>query len=353
MCIIETETWLNPKIKDVEIFPDNFKLYRNDRKKTETDKEGGGVLIAIKKELISSEVYELAPPDKTEMVWAKVDIVGSKTLYLSSFYHPKTSDETSLKNFDFMIRKATQIKNSTLIIGGDFNLPGWDWNNKSLKPNTSYPHLHYFFGNSLDDTCLTQIVDVPTRKDNILDLIITNLPNQVQRVEVIPGLSDHDIVFAEFAIAPSKLKQKPRIIPLYKKANWGTIKQEINTLYKHLSENQQHLCVNEMWNCFKTTITKAVKDHIPHKTAKTKDGHPWVTMETKRLIRKRDRLYKKSKKSGNTSIAKKYKEVKHQVQKSIRKSYWEYIESIILPPQDETNFGTMKKFWTYIKHKKN
>ncbi|CAG2244129.1 unnamed protein product [Mytilus edulis] len=309
-------------------------------------------LIAIKKELISSEVYELAPPDKTEMVWAKVDIVGSKTLYLSSFYNPKTSDETSLKNFDFMIRKATQIKNSTLIIGGDFNLPGWDWNNKSLKPNTSYPHLHYFFGNSLDDTCLTQIVDVPTRKDNILDLIITNLPNQVQRVEVIPGLSDHDIVFAEFAIAPSKLKQKPRIIPLYKKANWGTIKQEINTLYKHLSENQQHLCVNEMWNCFKTTITKAVKDHIPHKTAKTKDGHPWVTMETKRLIRKRDRLYKKSKKSGNTSIAKKYKEVKHQVQKSIRKSYWEYIESIILPPQDETNFGTMKKFWTYIKHKK-
>ncbi|VDI19663.1 Hypothetical predicted protein [Mytilus galloprovincialis] len=75
-------------------------------------------------------------------------------------------------------------------------------------------------------------------------------------------------------------------------------------------------------------------------------------METKRLIRKRDRLYKKSKKSGNASLAKKYKEVKHHVQKSIRKSYWEYIESIILPPQDETNFGTMKKIWTYIKHKK-
>ncbi|CAC5408336.1 unnamed protein product [Mytilus coruscus] len=176
--IFGTETWLNPKIKDVEIFPDNFKLYRNDRKKTETDKEGDGVLIAIKKELTSSEVYKLAPPDKTEMVWAKVDIVGSKTLYFSSFYNQKTSDETSLKNFDLMIRKATQIKNSTLIKGGDFNLPGWDLNNRSLKPNTNYPHLHNFFGNSLDDTCLTKIVDVPTRKDNILDLIITNLPNQ-------------------------------------------------------------------------------------------------------------------------------------------------------------------------------
>ncbi|CAG2227525.1 unnamed protein product [Mytilus edulis] len=51
----------------------------------------------------------------------------------------------------------------------------------------------------------------------------------------------------------------------------------------------------------------------------------------------------KIKKSGNPSLAKRYKEVKHQVQKSIRKSYWEYIESIILPPQDETNFGTLKK----------
>ncbi|CAC5420015.1 unnamed protein product [Mytilus coruscus] len=141
--IFGTETWLNPKIKDVEIFPDNFKLYRNDRKKTETDSERSGVLIAIKKELISSEVHELAPPDKTEMVRAKIDIVGSKILYLSSFYNPKTSNETRLKNFDLMIREATQIKNYTLIIGGDFNLPGWDWNNRSLKPNTNYPHLHY------------------------------------------------------------------------------------------------------------------------------------------------------------------------------------------------------------------
>ncbi|CAG2244059.1 unnamed protein product [Mytilus edulis] len=285
---------------------------------------------------------------KMEVDDSTVNHEGIKQYYISKIEDLQLVNTEKTQN----LRRLEAQRNELNAKGGDFNLPGWDWNNRSLKPNTTYPHLHYFFGNSLDDTCLTQIVDVPTRKDNILDLIITNLPNQVQRVEVIPGLSDHDIVFAEFAIASSKLKQKPRIIPLYKKANWSTIKQEINTLYKHLCENQQHLCVNEMWNCFKTTITKAVKDHIPHKTAKTKDGHPWVTMETKRLIRQRDRLYKKSKKPGNASLAKKYKEVKHQVQKSIRKSYWEYIESIILPPQDETNFGTMKKFWTYIKHKK-
>lgn len=53
--------------------------------KTETDKEVSGVLVAVKKEFISSEVNELASPDKSEMVWAKVDIVGSKTFVLEQF----------------------------------------------------------------------------------------------------------------------------------------------------------------------------------------------------------------------------------------------------------------------------
>jgi hypothetical protein len=74
-------------------------------RKKDIDKEGG-ILIAVRKDLISSDVYEFAPPDKTEMVWAKIEIAGSKTLYLGSYYNPKTSDENSLNNFDTMIRKA-------------------------------------------------------------------------------------------------------------------------------------------------------------------------------------------------------------------------------------------------------
>jgi hypothetical protein len=71
-------------------------------------------------------------------------------LYISSFYNPKTSDEKSLKNFDISIqvRGASQIKNAALFIGGDFNLPGWDWKNRILKPNAVHSKNHYAFGNS-------------------------------------------------------------------------------------------------------------------------------------------------------------------------------------------------------------
>jgi hypothetical protein len=96
---------MDPNIRDIEVFPEEYKVFRNDRKKKDTDKEGRGVLIAVKKDLIRSDVYKFTPPDKAEMVWAKIEIADSKTLYLGSYYNPKTSDENSLKNFQTMIRK--------------------------------------------------------------------------------------------------------------------------------------------------------------------------------------------------------------------------------------------------------
>ena len=196
---------------------------------------------------------DLSPDDKCEKIWVKIEIVGCKTLYISSFYNPKTSDEQSLRWFDTSVRRASQIKNATLLIGGDFNLPSWDLKNKILKPNSSHQSIHYFFGNTLDDLGLTQVVEQPTRKDNILDFIITNLPNQVPRIEILPGISDHDIGFVEFNIwTPSKKKPIPRNISLYSTANWDTIKIEIQKLNNTLHNKANTISEDEMWIEFKT-----------------------------------------------------------------------------------------------------
>jgi hypothetical protein len=79
------------------------------------------VLLAINKNFISDEVEELHPGNDCEIIWAKLDIKGSKTLYISPFSNPKTSDEKSLTNFDISVRRASQIQNAALFIGGDFN----------------------------------------------------------------------------------------------------------------------------------------------------------------------------------------------------------------------------------------
>ena len=76
---------------------------------------------------------------------------------------------------------------------------------------------------ALNDCLLEQMVTSPTRGRNILDLFLTRqiLPSWTMylSLKVIPGLYDHDVVFAHADAKPETTKQVPHIIPLHKKAD--------------------------------------------------------------------------------------------------------------------------------------
>ena len=289
------------------------------------------------------------------MVWCKLELVGHKAIYLTSFYNPKTSNEEGYKQFDISMSRATNVKNAFIIAAGDFNLPGWDWKNKQLKPKTQNVNIHHKFTDILDDHGLTHLVDEPTRGTNTLDLFITNYPGSFRRTEVIPGLSDHDIVYTEVNRIPAKLQQKPRKIFLYKKAKWQNVKDDLHNIQstaKTLYNNNSS--VNDIWNLFVTSLEDSVNKNIPTKTARKKDGCPWITTDLRRLTRRRDRAYKKKKKSGDKRDTASYKDLKSKTQRELRKAYWKYIEDIVTP-SSESDRGTdcMKRFWSYIKHKRS
>jgi hypothetical protein len=166
------------------------------------------------------------------------------------------------------------------------------------------------------------MVEEPTREPNTLDLIITNFQNCFNRIETIPGLSDHDIVFAELNTIPTKCTQRPRKIPLYKKAKWENIKDKLKMINEEIEKMyQKGNSTQELWDYFKKELEDSIDENIPQKTSKIKDGNPWITMDIKRIIQKRDRLYKKQKKSGDPKHKKKYKELKRLVQREIRRAY--------------------------------
>jgi len=48
---------------------------------------------------------------------------------------------------------------------------------------------------------------------------------------------------------------------------------------------------------------------------------PWITSDLKKLIRKRDRLYKRKKKSGDKKTAKKFKENKQIIQRELSREH--------------------------------
>ena len=64
--------------------------------------------------------------------------------------------------------------NQTIVLGGDFNLPGIDWNNGVVNPKAANKSQCELLLSSLDTHALAQIHKEPTREENILDLLITN-----------------------------------------------------------------------------------------------------------------------------------------------------------------------------------
>ena len=102
---------------------------------------------------------------------------------------------------------------------------------------------------------------------------------------------------------------------------------------------------------FKNNLDSSIKAHIPHKTAKVKDNLPWISLDLKRLIKKRDRYYKTMKKSNDPTHKSKFKHLKRAVQRNLGRAYWSYIENIVtLTDEDHSsNNKSMKRFWAYIK----
>jgi hypothetical protein len=74
------------------------------------------VLIAIKKDFVSSEITELKT--NCEIVWAEKNIAGSKNLQVASYYRPPTDKGQALEQLQSSINTLHGQSNATVIIGG-------------------------------------------------------------------------------------------------------------------------------------------------------------------------------------------------------------------------------------------
>ena len=214
-----------------------------------------------------------------------------------------------------------------------------------LKPDTAYPALHRTFLNTIQGYGMEQMVEANTRLDNTLDLMITNFPDSVPRVETIPGLSDHDVVYMELQVNQHRRRQAPRSIPLYNKTDWDSLKASARILTSQLTSTfaTDH-DTEEIWTVFKQGLCKAIKEHIPCKRSSPKPGLPWINTELKKLIRRRNRLYKKMKKTGDRDLKDEVRKLKRDIQLKTRRAYWTHVQTLFVDPVDEQHRPPNKKF---------
>ena len=137
-----------------------------------------------------------------------------------------------------------------------------------VPPGANQCHSQKQLVDIVKEHCLNQVVDIPTRQDKTLDLLLTNNPVPVNRVKTLPpiGKADHDIVLLEYDIKSKRVRQTPRKIYLYKRADMDGLKSHLGQYRDNiLALNLDSISTNDLWTDFKTEITKAMDKFVPSK----------------------------------------------------------------------------------------
>ena len=84
-----------------------------------------------------------------------------------------------------------------------------------------------------------------------------------------------------------------------------------------------------MWDKFTTGLEQGIDKFIPIRKAVTWDGFPWMNQEIRRLMRKRDKLYKRWSMSGRPYDQSRFTEYKHLVRRVSDRAYEKYLGDIL------------------------
>ena len=89
--------------------------------------------------------------------------------------------------------------------------------------------------------------------------------------------------------------------------------------------------------------------HISKTKISGKYSLPWLSVTTKRLIRKKQRIYNKAKSTSKPQHWAHFRTIRKQCQKSANSDYWNYVNQLIDP---EEKGKTTKNLFSFIKSRK-
>ena len=275
--ICVNETWLNQNISNSEILHSGFKIFRRDR----SDRGGGGVLIAIKTASFKA-VKEFKPESEAELQQLEIifpEIItfsGQRILFCVCYGHPN-KDPSWMDVFDnFLHEVCDQFDN--MVISGDFNLPDILWDSIDSASGVNEPA----FIETLHDHLLTQPNKKPTRGNNILDLVITSVPNRVNVTDILSPKDtgvfiDHSVIIFQFNAFVKAPPKTLRFFYDYTKGDFEGLRTALSTI--NLSSIIANDDINTDWHQWKDTFLVAVSDYIQTKRLKGRNPISWMSGE--------------------------------------------------------------------------
>jgi hypothetical protein len=346
ICI--SETWLDNIISDTKVDITGYKFRRKDRLTC----RAGGAAMYITHALPHRRALELELPN-IDLLWIELQLNGKRILVGTCYRPPGQSvDEVEMfmSNLNDSMELVFRSNPESIFLFGDYNdsSPIWDSDHNKSELGLRL----YDFVNTND---LHQLITEPTHIDwrgtaNILDLLITDSPGYIlnQNQHLLPPIgSKHQIVYAELRIQYNRDKVYTREIWDYSKGDYTGLLEELHNIPWD-NAYRLHQDIDDIANYWQKTFMEACKTKIPNRTIKIRPrDKPWITHEVQLSIRKRNRQYKRFKRTRlpeHESIWKHEAKTTNYLMNMAKKNHNEKTRKLLMDPATG-----VKKYWKIAK----
>ena len=150
--------------------------------------------------------------------------------------------------------------------------------------------------------------------DNVLDLILSTIPDSITNTHVADGLpgSDHHAVLFEIGCKFKQRNLPSMSVYNFKKANFDSFRDLLSKIAWNccfISDS-----IDDIWSNFKDLLFAAADQCIPRYTLKPGKQHKlWLSGETLKLIKQKCWTFKKSKQSLKDKDTQLYKVISNRV----------------------------------------
>jgi hypothetical protein len=234
---------------------------------------GRGMIMYVK------ETVKYTPSDVNnvfqEGIFCELELKSKDRLLIGGIYRSPTSSEENFSHMCETIREVCASKYTHVLLMGDLNLPGIDWDSGVIQGGTGT--INYKFVELLRDCYLHQHITEPTRgrwtdKPSTLDLLCSNEEGMVSDIIIDApiGKSDHSVVSFRFN---AYIMEKPRVKYRhhYDKADYDKMREHLNidwdkefALYPY--------DVDRQWTCFSEKLNRVIEDYVPTKRVTLNGG---------------------------------------------------------------------------------
>lgn len=334
--ILITETWANESITNAMLNVPGYCIepdLRIDRSDT-LNGIGGGLIVYTRDGLIIKPVEV----ENEFNMFVRFQVVSGnkddRDLQLTLVYRPPRINH----NNNTELYKLFENCSDNDIFIGDFNFPKVNWADLT-SDRASEPFLDCTIDNGF-----AQLVDFPTHlRGNVLDLILTNRPENILHIEPLGNLgnSDHSILAIDVLFNP-RSNTSTELIYDWKNGNMEGLREFLG------NEDWERSLLNkdaeQAWTLFKGKIDLGLAQFIPKIRRRSSNNHQWMSKTVKRLVRKKQRHYNVYMDTRTPQDYDRFKATEKECKRAIRKAKKKFETSI-------ARNGNKRPFNSYIKSK--